>query len=658
MKLMLQKKIVSVFLFAIWASLQCGLLTQFASAEPQAPRIDLSTKYVNFNAVIGEPPPPSQTVILSNGGDGTLAWFGLEYPSLDWFSFNPTSGSVSGVQTNPITISVYTANLQANTYNGRILIYGTGAVNSPETIYVSLTVAQPAMPHIELSDDTLNFYGVQGGSNPPPQYISITNGGGGTLNWYRGPIPVSWLIMDPSNGTAPSSIRFAVDISTRPVGTHTTQVLIYANGADNSPQTVFVRLVVTATPSPLIVANPPALNFSAIQGGSNPPPQYVSITNGGGGTLNWYAIKHVSWLDISPLSGIAPSSVQFAVLISGRPPGIWTDTVLITASGASNSPLEFVVTLTITAQPSLIVVTPETLKFIASQNGANPSPQYVTITNGGGGTLNWSASKHVAWLTVFPANGTAPSIVSFSVSPQYVPPGIHYDNVLISAAGASNSPETVVVKFEVIQGPLIGVTPKTLFFTARVGDPDPEAQIFYVVNMGGGALDWTSTQKSAWLSLTPSNGTAPTAVEAAVHTAGLLPDLYSDTVQIRSDSAANSPETVIVFLDMVPTDVQDRNQIDGAIPEFYALDQNYPNPFNPTTRIRFSLPRPAFVQLEIFNILGQKINTLVNEELSAGVKEVTWNGTGATGLKVASGIYFYRLKTSDYSEVKRMLLLK
>lgn len=95
------------------------------------------------------------------------------------------------------------------------------------------------------------------------------------------------------------------------------------------------------------------------------------------------------------------------------------------------------------------------------------------------------------------------------------------------------------------------------------------------------------------------------------------------------------------------------NQISSEIPDGYKLNQNYPNPFNPSTNIKFDVPRTSYVKLIIYNILGKEIAILVNEELSAGVYEVDWDGT-----VYPSGIYFYKLTTNDFSDVKKMILIK
>ncbi len=90
----------------------------------------------------------------------------------------------------------------------------------------------------------------------------------------------------------------------------------------------------------------------------------------------------------------------------------------------------------------------------------------------------------------------------------------------------------------------------------------------------------------------------------------------------------------------------------------FTLYANYPNPFNPTTHIRFAIDKPGKVKLEIFNILGQRVITLLNENRKPGVYEVIWDAKDAQGHKVPSGIYFYRLKAGDKVAIKKMMLLK
>ncbi len=94
------------------------------------------------------------------------------------------------------------------------------------------------------------------------------------------------------------------------------------------------------------------------------------------------------------------------------------------------------------------------------------------------------------------------------------------------------------------------------------------------------------------------------------------------------------------------------------VPTLPNLGQNYPNPFNPNTTIFYSLPAASKVKLEVYNLKGQLVKTLVDEDIEAGIYNVNWNGKDSSGKPVASGVYFYRLSTPKYKQSKRMLLMK
>jgi N-acetylneuraminic acid mutarotase len=93
--------------------------------------------------------------------------------------------------------------------------------------------------------------------------------------------------------------------------------------------------------------------------------------------------------------------------------------------------------------------------------------------------------------------------------------------------------------------------------------------------------------------------------------------------------------------------------IDNTVPESFLLAQNYPNPFNPSTTIQFSLPEQLFMKLEVFNTLGEKVTTLVSEELNAGNYEYEWNASN-----LPSGVYLYKMQTTNFSTSKKMILIK
>ncbi|MFN3695100.1 MAG: T9SS type A sorting domain-containing protein, partial [Ignavibacterium sp.] len=106
------------------------------------------------------------------------------------------------------------------------------------------------------------------------------------------------------------------------------------------------------------------------------------------------------------------------------------------------------------------------------------------------------------------------------------------------------------------------------------------------------------------------------------------------------------------------TDIQwpgttDISEIDGPIPARFALEQNYPNPFNPSTTINFSIPQKDFVTLKIYNLVGDEIQLLINEEKEAGIYNVTFEA-----INLPSGVYFYKIRAGNFTATKKMILMR
>lgn len=120
---------------------------------------------------------------------------------------------------------------------------------------------------------------------------------------------------------------------------------------------------------------------------------------------------------------------------------------------------------------------------------------------------------------------------------------------------------------------------------------------------------------------------------------------FADTLGVP-----NSGNNTVTFHNISITGI---NPISGSTPEKFSLMQNFPNPFNPSTSIRFDLQESGFTKLYIYDVLGKTLSTLVNENLRAGSYEVNWNASD-----YPSGVYFYRLESGGFSEVRKMVLVK
>ena len=110
------------------------------------------------------------------------------------------------------------------------------------------------------------------------------------------------------------------------------------------------------------------------------------------------------------------------------------------------------------------------------------------------------------------------------------------------------------------------------------------------------------------------------------------------------------PDTGWVIMNVLPPvmNVENENK-----PQSYKLAQNYPNPFNPLTKIMYQIPEANLVTIKVYDVLGNEIETLVNEEKNAGSYKVDFNGSALT-----SGIYYYRIITGNFSQTRKMALIK
>ncbi|MDY6915008.1 MAG: T9SS type A sorting domain-containing protein, partial [Candidatus Cloacimonadota bacterium] len=99
------------------------------------------------------------------------------------------------------------------------------------------------------------------------------------------------------------------------------------------------------------------------------------------------------------------------------------------------------------------------------------------------------------------------------------------------------------------------------------------------------------------------------------------------------------------------------NQSTPDISDFIST-HNYPNPFNPITTIKFDIPQKTNVKVTVFNVKGEKVTTLVNSELNSGSHSVIWNGKDRNNNSVASGVYFYQVKTANSTAVRKIMMIK
>ena len=306
------------------------------------------------------------------------------------------------------------------------------------------------------------------------------------------------------------------------------------------------------TGGPAIGINSINLSFTAQQGGASPAAQTLTINNIGHGTLNWTASGSAAWLSLSPTSGTGAGMVTANVLAGALAPGSYSETIILSASGAT--PITIPVSFTVTAAPvpPTIGASPTSLAFTAIQGGSNPAAQTLSIRNTGGGTLTWNASETTGWLTLTAGSGSGNGTMTLQATTGALAVGNHTGTVTLSG-GTGVTPVAIPVSFTVTTAPVpptIGASPTSLSYTVEQGTGNPAAQTLSITNRGGGTLTWSVTGNSSWISPSPASGIGSGGTTISVTTGFLAAGTYNGTITLSATGV--SSVTVPVTFTVTP----------------------------------------------------------------------------------------------------------
>jgi len=344
---------------------------------PAEPTIAFTPSSLSFSAIQGGTNPANQTLEIWNSGAGTLNW-GVS-DSAAWLSLAPTSGSSAG-EHDEVTASVDIAGMSAGVYSATITIAAAGAINTPRTLAVSLTITETEAPTIAIGPASLSFNAVAGQANPANKTLEIWNSGTGTLDWSVSD-GAAWLALAPASGSSSGEqdeVTVSVNTAGMSAGDYSATINILAAGATNTPRTLAVSLTITETEAPAIAIGPASLSFNAVAGQANPANKTLEIWNSGTGTLDWSVSDDAAWLALTPISGSSTGdqdvvTVAASVDITGMTAGSYPATITITAAGATNTPRTASVSLQIsegangTAKSVATATGTGTALFVSSQ---------------------------------------------------------------------------------------------------------------------------------------------------------------------------------------------------------------------------------------------------------------------------------------------------
>ncbi len=403
------------------------------------PTLGVGPLSLAFTAQQGGASPAAQTLTISNNGDSALRW-GVSHDA-PWMWHTPGTGTGTGT----VTIGVIPGSLPAGTYSGQVTLWPTGALAVTVPVTFTVSAAAPVSPVIGMSPTSLFFTAQQGGPNPAPQTVAITNKGGGTLTWsVSNSNNTPWIAPSLPSGTGNGVAAITVTTGALTAGTYNGLVSLSAPGALAVTVPVTFTVSAAAPVSPVIGMSPTSLFFTAQQGGPNPAPQTVAITNKGGGTLTWSVSNsnNTPWIAPSPLSGTGNGVAVITVTTGALTAGTYNGLVSLSAPGALAVTVP--VTFTVSAAPT-ISLSQSTLSYAATQGAANPVNQNISLTNTGG-TLNWTINDDASWLVVSPASGSGSRTLTASVNTAGLTAKT-YNGTLTVSAGTSS--KTVAVKLTV-----------------------------------------------------------------------------------------------------------------------------------------------------------------------------------------------------------------
>ncbi len=321
-----------------------------------------------------------------------------------------------------------------------------------------------------------------------------------------------------------------------------------ATGSITTAETVFV--------------SPAALPFSFLAGSATPSSLSLTITNGTSQSVMFSATTSgEKWLSVSPSSPTVAAFSSTMATVTVHPaslaPGTYTGTVTLAASGQ-----QFVVpvTVTISSAQLAIAISQTALRFQVAAGAGAPPSQSITVLNQGTGPLNWSAKASAlfgSWLSVAPSAGSGGEVATVSVDPTNLAPGDYYGLVKFTAAGASNSPQPVVVVLNVLPATsaVPTVEPTGLIFVGEQGGANPAAQTVTVSNPSNQSITVTPTalaQQNGIFSTAPSTLQTVTSAQPAeflisADLTGLMAGVYPGSIQfLFGDGSVQQVAVVLI----------------------------------------------------------------------------------------------------------------
>jgi uncharacterized protein (TIGR03437 family) len=568
-------------------------------------------------------------------------------------SLNTSTGAIGGTPTAggaysyTITVSDSETPPQTDSQNY------SGKVTTP------LTVAPSSLSFTYRVGDT---------GAPAPQSISVFSTPSGAA--FTGSASGGdWLVVSaPGNASTPGV--FSVSINTSGLtAAGTLNGTVTVTPAGGTPVNVAVTLAVLAQAPPQLSLSSSTDTF-ALTRGSAPVTGQVTVSNSGGGTLQFSATSDQPWLNAGgsgSATPLAPGLLGFSVNSAGLGAGLYTGHITITGAGSSGQ-ASLTVTLVVSQVSNSIQLSQGGLNFTADTTGSTPPVQSFTVNNSGAGSFNWTAQAQTLsggnWLSVTSGGvsigGQTGSQATVSINQNGLTQGQYYGTINITASGAVNSPQSVSVLLTVQNtgteglGIVFSTGGVTLSGLAGSGTASGQVSLFNPSNTAGSYSTTTSvSQGSGWLSVSPAAGTlnpGSNQLTVQANLSSLASGVYTGTVTVAFNDGTTGAIQVVVIATAPASAVSSADTshprsaqaCSGNKPSYLV-----PNFQQPVSQSSGQVAVPQSVQVKIVDDCDKPVtqsngggaqvtfsnkDTALNlQDIGGGVWEGTWTPSNAAG---------------------------
>ena len=444
------------------------------------------------------------------------------------------------------TTAVFDFDWTAPTGTEDVTLYVAGVVGYTGNTYTAtylLKAGSASPPTLSVTPGSLSFSYQIGGTAPAAQTLAIS---GVATTYTVATAGGTWLTATPTSGGTSGSASVAVSTTGLAAGSYSGSVTVTAAGSTGSPLTIPVTLNVTAA-TPALAVSPASLSFAYQVGGSVPAAQSLAIS--GAATTYTVTAAGGTWLSVTPASGGTSGSAAVSVNTASLAAGTYNGTVTITAAGSTGSPKAVPVTLTVTAAPTSLTLTPASLAFAFQLGGTAPAAQTLNI-NGVSSTYTVAASGGT-WLTVSPTSGGKSGTATVRVNTAGLAIGSYSGSITVTAAGTTGSPKSVPVTLTVAAAaPTLTVSPTSINFAYQISGTLPSSRTLV---LRGVATTYTAVAAGgAWLTVSPVSGGTSSSHRVSVNVTGLAAGTYTGSVSITAPGSNGSPKLVPVTLTVTP----------------------------------------------------------------------------------------------------------